>query len=181
MIEHPRFKQLCLIVLLAAGALWLSQTTAQAGADALKLLVKDPVSGGEFEVTEPALLGFMAFADLGEPLQEPPTVGEGFYIIRYWDNGSFDRFHYYPGRDSAPGYLYYDGFLQGWSSSDGKWYQTHPEADQAMIPLLRAHGMFTQANMPGVAVALASGLGIVAIAAGGLALRRGRLAKKPVN
>jgi hypothetical protein len=165
-----------LSLLLATSAAWLFRSTAQAGADAIKLVVQDPASGAEFEVTEPALLGFMAFANLSEPLAETPQVSVGFKITRYWDNGPFDRFHYYPGTDRAPGYLFYDGFLQGWSSSDGKWYETYPEADQMMILLLSERGLITASPNLSLPLGIGAGLLIAALTAGGYFLSRGRRA-----
>ena len=164
-----------LVGLLIACGLLISQSVALAGADAVKLVVKDPQSGVEFEVTEPALLGFMVFADLTQPLPTAPTVGDGYEITRYWDTGPFDHFHYYPGTGNSPGYLYYDGFLQGWSPSDGKWYRTHDEADHAMQQLLTAHGLPLPSTARPVPVAIPAVLGIsvAVIVLAAMGLRRG--------
>lgn len=170
--------------LLAVCGLVFSHSTAQAGADAVKLVVKDPKSGVEFEVTEPDLLGFFAFTDLNQPLPQAPAVSNGYEITRYWSNGPFDHFHYYPGTENNPGYIYYDGFIQGLSDSDGKWYQTHAEAEHAMLQLLKAHHLLSQRTQPASILLLIIGAVVALIILMGMGVYqhwlRKRVIQKPV-
>jgi len=162
------------VALLIGVSVFIMIDTANAGADAIKLVVKQVNSDRTFEVTEPSLLGFMSFANLSKPLDFTPQVSGGYVITRYWPNGPFDHFHYYPGSETAPGYIFYDGFIQGWSDSDGKWYQAREKADQRMRDLLSIPptGATAAATLPpGVALGMAS---LIVLAIGGiiLAMRR---------
>jgi hypothetical protein len=174
-----------LVALLLVCGLTVLPSAAQAGADAVKLVVKDPMSGVEFEVTEPSLLRFMAFIDFARPLPEAPAVSDGYSITRYWSIRPFDRFHYYPGTEGTPGYIYYDGFLQGWSDSDGKWYRTRIEADQAMRKLLVAHGLIPRTTARPVPLLIVFGVLVVIIALMGMGIRRSpvwrKLIRRPVS
>jgi hypothetical protein len=159
---HHRLRY-SLVALLVLCGLAVSPLIVKAGANAVKLVVKDPKSGVEFEVTDPSLLGFMAFADLGQPLPEAPTVSDGYEITRYWSNGPFDSFHYYPGTGNTPGYIYYDGFIQGWSDSDRKWYQTPNETDQAMRQILGIHGLIPKSTARPLPATLLTALGAAVV------------------
>src|SRR5215211_2948039 len=91
-----------LAALLIGASMLATLGTAYAGADAVKLIVKQVNSDRTFEVTEPSLLGFLSFADLSKPLDFTPQVSGGYEITRYWPNGPCDHFHYYPGSETAP-------------------------------------------------------------------------------
>jgi len=136
MRQLPLLRLWVSVALMIGASLFVAIHSAHAGADAVKLLVKHVNSGRTFEITEPSLLGFMAFADLTKPLSSTPQMTDGYEITRYWPNGPFDHFHYYPGTETTPGYIFYDGFIQGWSDSDGKWYQVRETTDRAMHDLL---------------------------------------------
>ena len=183
MRNSHRYSHSGLVLLLVGCGLLLSHSVALAGADAVKLLVKEPSSAVEFTVTEPALLGFMAFANLSQPLPEVPVVADGYEITRYWPNGPFDHFHYYPGSEGTPGYIYYDGFLQGWSESDGKWYRARLEADQAMRPLLAAHGLKRPSASRTLSVVWPIGMGVTVavLALMVLGLRRSQPGRKVIR
>jgi len=167
--------------LLIGTSMFAAIGTAYAGADAVKLVVKQVNSDRTFEITEPSLLGFMSFADLSKPLDFTPQVAGGYEITRYWPNGPFDHFHYYPGTETTPGYIFYDGFIQGWSDSDGKWYQAREKTDQRMRDLLAippAGPTFATTLEPRVVVGAVS---LIVLAVGGiiLAMRRNvRLRKR---
>ncbi len=68
--------------------------------DAAKIVLLDPRHGENVEITDPSLVGFLAFANLSSVLQEAPQITTpGYEIVRYWPNGPFDHFH--AGLDSA--------------------------------------------------------------------------------
>lgn len=153
-----RLKQTSLLVVISCLVfVLLVSTSTKAGADAVKVVVKDPQSGVEFETTDPALMGFFAFANLSARLPVAPTPSvPGYLVTRYWDNGPFDRFHYYPSSEDTPAYIYYDGFIQGWSDSDGAWYAVPEETDAAMKKMLIEHKLPVKAENPLVSYLLAA-------------------------
>ena len=174
-------RSLVLVALLIGTSMLATLGTAYAGADAVKLVVKQVNSDRTFEVTEPSLLGFLSFADLTKPLDFTPQVTGGYEITRYWPNGPFDHFHYYPGTETTPGYIFYDGFIQGWSDSAGKWYQAREKTDQRMRDLLAippAGPTPTTTLEPGVMLGAVS-LAILTVGGIILAMRRNmRLGKR---
>jgi hypothetical protein len=106
----------------------------------------------------------------GSPSDYGSREGGGYVITRYWPNGPFDHFHNYPGSATAPGYIFYDGFIQGWSQPDGKWYQAREKADQRMRDLLSIPptGATAAATLPpGVALGTAI---LIVLTIGGIIL-----------
>src|SRR5689334_15989190 len=112
MRQLPLLRVWVSVALMVGASLVVAIRSAHAEADAVKLLVKHVNSGRTLEITEPSLLGFMGCADLTKPLSSTPQVTDGYEITRYWPNGPFDHFHYYPGTETTPGYIFYDGFIQ---------------------------------------------------------------------
>lgn len=97
--------------------------------------IKGPGVTGEINVTNPALTAdFFAFADFSAGEIAPPAdPGQGYQVVRVYVEFTdskpkdlpFDQLHYYP----YTGYVYYDGFVEGSSEYDGKWYAANPSAE----------------------------------------------------
>jgi hypothetical protein len=104
------------------------------------------ISGGglaaDIEVTDRHLLDFFSFSDFYESRIEAPSApGLGYVVSRGSTSGSgtfvaWDRLRYYPGADGQPGYVYYEGLVNGSSEYDGHWYRASANAEQYMLPLL---------------------------------------------
>ena len=105
------------------------------------------ISGGglaaDIEVTDRHLLDFFSFSDFYEArIEAPAAPGLGYTVSRGWstDSGAFvawDRLRYYPGANGQPGYVYYEGLINGSSEYDGHWYRANANAEKYM-PLLLA-------------------------------------------
>src|SRR6185369_2409145 len=107
------------------------------------------ISGGglaaDIEVTDRHLLDFGSFNDFSQSLIEAPAdPGTGYIISRGWPNDAFtpfapwDRLRYYPGAAGQPGYVFYEGLVNGSSEYDGHWYRASANAEQYLLPLLAA-------------------------------------------
>jgi len=106
------------------------------------------ISGGlaaDIEVTDRHLLDFGSFNDFSQSLIEAPAdPGTGYVISRGWPNDAFtpfapwDRLRYYPGAAGQPGYVFYEGLVNGSSEYDGHWYRASADAEKYMLPLLAA-------------------------------------------
>jgi hypothetical protein len=86
--------------------------------------LKEPIRSTDLALTS----DFFSFAEFYQNATDAPAdPGVGYEITRYYVDGgrevAFDRLHYYP----DTGYVYYDGFVNGSSEYDRKWYPAKPE------------------------------------------------------
>ncbi|HEY7215449.1 MAG TPA: hypothetical protein VIC28_12515 [Thermoanaerobaculia bacterium] len=118
-----------------------------------RVTVVVPGATAEIQVTDPELLDFFSFSRFPDQrLAAAPAIAIQAYIVTrgaYTPDGvfrAFDRLHYYPSSaPGAPGHVYYDGLVNGWSEYDKQWYRASPQGDRAMsrfiaMQALRAHG-----------------------------------------
>lgn len=100
------------------------------------------------EATDQPLLNRLAIAQLEDFFKgpiNPPSVGAGYEITRYYRNETmftpFDTLHYYPGANGGPGYIFYDGLTPfgGWSEYDGRWYRTQPDGEAALQQIIATY------------------------------------------
>lgn len=98
---------------------------------------------------------FMGF-EHPAPVAEPIHTGNGYELVRYFQNSGvpasfgtqgFDHMRYYPGASSQPGYIYYEGFMSEEARSyaqgldmplSGHWFRLTAVQDAALQQLLGA-------------------------------------------
>lgn len=111
-----------------------------------KPTVQDIASGREFQVTEPALMGFFGLSDFDNGTRETPKVGTGYEITRWAisrvDGETYvpvDRLRYYPSSSTntlGRGWIFYEGLVNGSSEYDGMWFTTTRNSDALMQRIL---------------------------------------------
>jgi hypothetical protein len=117
---------------------------ALAKGPAAKVTITGPNLSEEIEVTDSTALEALSLAQFEEfsrPIEAPEGLGAGYELTRYFKDGSrlwaFDHLHYYPDPAGGPGYVFYDGLLEGgWSEYDGKWFQVSARGETALQGLL---------------------------------------------
>ena len=104
---------------------------------------------GVVEITDPQLLDALALNEF-QPLPPlslptPQVIGDGYELFRGWEeNGkfmAFDHVHYYVDPAGGPGYLYYDGIVNGSSEYDHHWFRVTERGEAAMQQILAANGV----------------------------------------
>lgn len=141
-----------MFILSGLAAVLLSANLALAKGPWGKVVISGHGLPGVVEITDPQVLeGFSLpnFQDLSlGAIPTPEVVGGGYEMLRGWDNDQgvftpFDRVHYYADPSGGPGYLYYDGLVNGGSEFDHNWYRVTPEGESAIQQFFAAHDIKT--------------------------------------
>jgi WD40 repeat protein len=140
-------------ILSGLAALLLSANLALAKGPWGKVEISGEGLSGVVEITDPQLLNDLSigiFQDLAlGSIDTPEVVGGGYKMLRGWDNEQgvftpFDLVHYYADPRGGPGYLYYDGLVNGGSEFDHHWYRVTPEGEKAIQQFFAAHDIKTR-------------------------------------
>jgi hypothetical protein len=129
---------------------------ALAKGPAAKVTITGPNLREEIEVTHSTVLEALSlaqFEEFSQSIEAPEGLGTGYELTRYFKDGSrlwaFDHLHYYPDPAGGPGYVFYDGLLEGgWSEYDGKWFQVSATGETALQRLLAEEGVAIEAEAP---------------------------------
>lgn len=153
-----RSRRLVLKGMAIGGLLLALAAPALAKGTFARLTISGGALGTPQVVTDPALLGFYAFSDFSHgAIPKPDKPGPEYSITRYEQDETgkyvpWDMLRYYPSPSGGPGFVYYDGLVNGWSEYDRKWYRANPDAEAALRPLIglpaAAGGGPAPASMP---------------------------------
>ena len=137
-----------MLILSGLAAIVLSANLALAKGPWGKVEISGEGLTGVVEITDPQLLENLSigiFQDLALGSIPPPeVVGGGYKMLRGWDNEQdvftpFDLVHYYPDPAGGPGYLYYDGMVNGGSEFDRNWYRVTKQGESAIQQFFAEH------------------------------------------
>jgi hypothetical protein len=134
-------KQVSLILLIAMGLSLLTIGQAQAK-ELAKVTIRGPGLNGEVELTDRENLNVIDELGFADQTYHPTSVGaEPYFEIRaaVGDGQQIvatNIYYYYPASKEHPGYIYYAGGINAWSSRDGQSFLLPEDTDRKLQELL---------------------------------------------
>ena len=121
-----------------------------------KVTISGPGLAGEVEITDPDQLlafSFFQFENIARKIEPPPTIGEGYVVTRYAQDGTklvaWDRVIYYPGASGEVGIVFLEGIIGSSASEfDGYWYWASRDGDTVMRKILAEQKVTTLQDKP---------------------------------
>jgi hypothetical protein len=139
-------KTIQIILLIFTTGFWISPSFAKGPTD--KIMIDGPDLNQPIVIDDKELISLLDGIVPGDSneSENPPSEIHSIYVItRSYADGDnvnpFDQLLFIPNLAGERGWIYYVGIVNGYGPYDGNWYQTTENIDDALLRILKDHGV----------------------------------------